>query len=94
MQQLPQERLIIAVGGVAAMERALDETLAYTKERKAFGKPVWAFQNTRFKLAEVQASVLAARSFVDACMVRTSRASSTRRARRWPSAGSATCSAR
>ncbi|MCK6433889.1 MAG: acyl-CoA dehydrogenase, partial [Aquabacterium sp.] len=68
MQQLPQERLIIAVSGVGAMERALDDTLAYTKERKAFGKPVWAFQNTRFKLAEVQANVLAARSFVDACM--------------------------
>ncbi|MBI5256138.1 MAG: acyl-CoA dehydrogenase family protein [Burkholderiales bacterium] len=69
MQQLPQERLIIAVSGVGAMERALADTLAYTKERKAFGKPVWAFQNTRFKLAEVQSHVLAARAFVDACMV-------------------------
>ncbi len=68
MQELPQERLIIAVSGVGAMERALADTLAYTKERKAFGKPVWAFQNTRFKLAEVQANVLAARAFVDACM--------------------------
>jgi acyl-CoA dehydrogenase len=55
--------------GVGAMERALADTLAYTKERKAFGKPVWSFQNTRFKLAEVQATVLAARAFVDACMV-------------------------
>jgi acyl-CoA dehydrogenase len=69
MEQLPQERLIIAVSGVGAMERALDETLRYTKERKAFGKTVWDFQNTRFKLAEVQAVVLAARAFVDACMV-------------------------
>ena len=69
MEQLPQERLIIAVQGIGAMERALDETLAYTKERKAFGKTVWDFQNTRFKLAEVQATVLAARAFVDACMV-------------------------
>ncbi len=68
MEQLPQERLIIAVSGVGAMERALDETLAYVKERQAFGKPVWSFQNTRFKLAEVQATVLAARAFVDACM--------------------------
>jgi len=68
-EQLPQERLIIAVQGIGAMERALDETLAYTKERKAFGKTVWDFQNTRFKLAEVQATVLAARAFVDACMV-------------------------
>jgi acyl-CoA dehydrogenase len=69
MQELPQERLIIAVSGVGAMERALDETLKYAKERKAFGKTVWDFQNTRFKLAEVQATVLATRAFVDACMV-------------------------
>jgi long-chain-acyl-CoA dehydrogenase len=69
MEQLPQERLIIAVQGMGAMERALEETLRYTKERKAFGKAVWDFQNTRFKLAEVQATVLAARAFVDACMV-------------------------
>jgi long-chain-acyl-CoA dehydrogenase len=69
MEQLPQERLIIAVSGIGAMERALDETLRYTKERKAFGKSLWDFQNTRFKLAEVQATVLAARAFVDACMV-------------------------
>jgi long-chain-acyl-CoA dehydrogenase len=69
MEQLPQERLIIAVSGIGAMERALDETLRYTKERKAFGKTVWDFQNTRFKLAEVQAVVLAARALVDACMV-------------------------
>ena len=68
MQQLAQERLIIAVSGVGAMQRALDETVAYTKQRQAFGKPVWSFQNTRFKLAEVQAVVLAARAFVDACM--------------------------
>ena len=68
MAQLPQERLIIAVSGVGAMERALDETLKYVKERKAFGKRLWDFQNTRFKLAEVQATVLAARAFVDACM--------------------------
>jgi len=69
MQQLPQERLQIACQAVAAMERALDETLAYVKERQAFGKPIWEFQNTRFKLAEVQATVLATRAFVDACMV-------------------------
>ncbi len=69
MQELPQERLIIAVSGIGAMERALEDTLKYTKERKAFGKTVWDFQNTRFKLAEVQATVLAARAFVDACMV-------------------------
>ena len=69
LEQLPQERLIIAVSGIGAMERALDETLKYTKDRLAFGKRLWDFQNTRFKLAEVQAVVLAARAFVDACMV-------------------------
>ena len=69
MEQLPQERLIIALQGVAAMERALADTLAYVKERKAFGQAIWEFQNTRFKLAEVQATVLATRAFVDACMV-------------------------
>jgi len=69
MEQLPQERLIIALSGIGAMERALAETLAYVKQRKAFGKVLWDFQNTRFKLAEVQAVVLAARAFVDACMV-------------------------
>jgi long-chain-acyl-CoA dehydrogenase len=69
MQELPQERLIIAVSGIGAMERALDETLAYCKERRAFGKTVWDFQNTRFKLADVQATVLATRAYVDACMV-------------------------
>jgi long-chain-acyl-CoA dehydrogenase len=69
MQQLPQERLQIACQAVAAMERALAETLAYVKQRKAFGQAIWEFQNTRFKLAEVQATVLAARAFVDTCMV-------------------------
>ena len=69
MAQLPQERLIIAVSGIGAMELALAETLQYVKERQAFGKTLWDFQNTRFKLAEVQAQVLAARAFVDACMV-------------------------
>jgi long-chain-acyl-CoA dehydrogenase len=69
MQELPQERLIIALSGVGAMERALEDTIAYTKQRQAFGKTVWDFQNTRFKLAEVQAHVQAARAFVDACMV-------------------------
>lgn len=68
MQELPQERLIIAVSAVGAIERAMEEALAYTKERKAFGKSVWDFQNTRFKLAEVQSQLLAARALVDACM--------------------------
>ena len=69
MQELPQERLLIAVQAVGAMERGLAEALAYAKERKAFGKPVWEFQNTRFKLAEVQSQLIAARATVDAAIV-------------------------
>lgn len=69
MQELPQERLIVAVGGVAAMEHAMQVTLAYTKERKAFGKPIFEFQNTRFKLAECQALLLASRALMDAAIV-------------------------
>ncbi len=68
MQELPQERLIVALAGVAAMALAMDLTLAYTKERQAFGKPVFSFQNTRFKLAECQANLLACRAMVDAAM--------------------------
>jgi len=69
MQELPQERLIVALAGIAAMELAMQETLAYTKERQAFGKPIFAFQNTRFKLAECQALLMASRALVDAAMV-------------------------
>jgi acyl-CoA dehydrogenase len=68
MQELPQERLIVALAGVAAMQFAMKETLAYTKERKAFGKPVFNFQNTRFKLAECQANLLACAAMTDAAM--------------------------
>ena len=68
MQQLPQERLNIAVQGVAAAERGLQETLAYVKERKAFGKRVIDFQNTQFKLAEVKTKLTVAQVFVDHCI--------------------------
>ncbi|QLY29032.1 acyl-CoA dehydrogenase family protein [Nocardia huaxiensis] len=70
MQQLPQERLIIAVGGVAGMESALAQTIAYTKDREAFGKPIFAFQNTKFTLAEVATETRVARVFVDDCVAR------------------------
>ena len=70
MQQLPQERLNIAIQGVAAAERGLQETLAYVKERKAFGKRVIDFQNTQFKLAEVKTKLTVAKVFVDHCMDR------------------------
>ena len=65
MQQLPQERLTIAVAGVATMERALDETIRYVKERKAFGQRLIDFQNTQFKLAECKTEAEIARVFVD-----------------------------
>jgi acyl-CoA dehydrogenase len=69
MQELPQERLLVALAGIAAMELAMKLTLDYTKERKAFGKPIFSFQNTRFKLAECQALLMASRALVDAAMV-------------------------
>ncbi len=68
MQQLPQERLILAVAAVAAIEETLAQTLAYTKDRQAFGKPVFNFQNTKFKLAEVATTARIARVFVDDCI--------------------------
>lgn len=69
MGELPQERLVIAVQAVAMMERALDDTVAYAKQREAFGQPIWNFQNTRFVLAQAQSDLLAARALVDAAIV-------------------------
>jgi long-chain-acyl-CoA dehydrogenase len=70
MADLPYERLIVALAGVAAMEGALEATLAYTKERKAFGQAIAEFQNTRFKLAEIATLVRIARVFIDDCIAR------------------------
>ncbi len=70
MQQLPQERLIIAAGACAAMETALRLTADYVKERKAFGKRILDFQNTQFKLAERYTEARLARIFVDDCAMR------------------------
>jgi len=70
MQQLPQERLILAVSSVAAMESALALTIDYTKQRRAFGKPIFEFQNTAFKLAERKTEATIARVFVDFCIER------------------------
>jgi acyl-CoA dehydrogenase len=67
MQQLPQERLIVAWAGVAAIELALDITTQYVKDRKAFGKRIIDFQNTRFKLAEARTEATLARIFVERC---------------------------
>ncbi|WP_413221357.1 acyl-CoA dehydrogenase family protein [Tritonibacter mobilis] len=69
MQQLPQERLIIACGAVGAMQGAVERTIAYCKEREAFGGPLTEFQNTRFKLAECLTKSKVARAFLDECMV-------------------------
>ncbi|HLW91989.1 MAG TPA: acyl-CoA dehydrogenase family protein [Roseiarcus sp.] len=68
MQQLPQERLILAVGAVAAMEEALRLTIDYAKQREAFGKPIIEFQNTAFTLAERKSEAFIARVFVDWCV--------------------------
>jgi len=68
MGDLPYERLTIALGGVAAMEGAYEETVRYTRERQAFGQKIGDFQNTRFKLAEVATQVRVARVFVDRCI--------------------------
>ena len=68
MGDLPYERLLIAVGGIAAIEGALDETIRYVKERQIFGQPVAAFQNTKFKLAECATNTRVARVFVDYCI--------------------------
>jgi long-chain-acyl-CoA dehydrogenase len=68
MHQLAQERLIIAVRAAMSMEVNLERTVAYTRERQAFGKPIFDFQNTRFKLAEARAQAQMFRVFVDHCM--------------------------
>jgi alkylation response protein AidB-like acyl-CoA dehydrogenase len=68
MQELPQERLGIAVGAISAAERALEITVEYVKERKAFSKPIAGFQNTQFKLAEMTTELTVARAFLDRCM--------------------------
>ena len=70
MGELPQERLIIAMGAMSTIERALEETVAFTKERKAFGKTIWDFQNTQFTLAELKARGTAAKVFVNDCIAR------------------------
>ncbi|MGH3352586.1 MAG: acyl-CoA dehydrogenase family protein [Nocardioides sp.] len=68
MLQLPQERLIVALGCVAAMEFAYEETISYVHTRTAFGRPVFGFQNTKFTMAEVATEARVARSFIDECI--------------------------
>ncbi len=68
MQELPWERLQIAITGIASAQAAIDWTKAYVKERQTFGKPVASFQTTRFKLAELQTQVQIGQVFVDKCI--------------------------
>jgi alkylation response protein AidB-like acyl-CoA dehydrogenase len=68
MEQLPWERMQIAVTAVAAAQAAIEWTVQYVKDRKVFGQPVAAFQNTRYTLAELQTEVQIARVFVDKCL--------------------------
>ncbi len=70
MSDLPYERALIAVAAVAAMEGAVAQTLQYVKQRKAFGKTIAEFQNTKFKLAELATKTRIARIFVDDCIAK------------------------
>jgi len=68
-QMLAQERLIAAIGFMATAQTAFDLTLEYVKERHAFGKPIGAFQNTRFKMAQMRAELDMAQTYVDQCVL-------------------------
>ena len=68
VRNLAQERLSIAIAGIAASKAALDWTVAYTKDRKVFGQPVATFQNSKFKLAEIATEVEIGQVFVDRCL--------------------------
>ncbi len=69
VDKLPQERLSIATGAISAARTALTFTLEYCKEREAFGKPIGSFQNTRFKLAEMETEITIGERFVDDCVL-------------------------
>ncbi|MCW2779920.1 MAG: acyl-CoA dehydrogenase [Marmoricola sp.] len=70
MEQLPQERLITGLIAQAAIEAAVEMTVTYTKDRQAFGKPLFALQNTRFELAECETISRVNRAFLDQCIVK------------------------
>ena len=70
MGELPQERLVIAMNAISGIEKALDVTVEYVKNRKAFGKTIWDFQNTQFVLADLKARGTAARVFVNDCIAK------------------------
>jgi acyl-CoA dehydrogenase len=68
MTELAKERLVIGIRAAASLEAMLDKTIAYTKDRVVFGKPLLEFQNTRFKLADVKARTQMLRVFIDDCL--------------------------
>ena len=68
MSELPTERMSVSVGAIASAQSILQQTIAYTSERKAFGKPIAGFQNTQFKLAEMDTDITVAQVFVDRCL--------------------------
>jgi alkylation response protein AidB-like acyl-CoA dehydrogenase len=70
MAELPRERLLMAISGVNTMERAINATVDYVKQRKAFGQTVFDFQNTQFKLAEAKAKATVAKVFVNDCIAK------------------------
>ncbi|BDI60243.1 acyl-CoA dehydrogenase family protein [Qipengyuania nanhaisediminis] len=70
MGELAQERLVIAMGAATGIEKALDVTIDYVKNRKAFGQTIWDFQNTQFVLADLKARGTAARIFVNDCIAK------------------------
>lgn len=69
MTELPYERLMLGVSAIASIERAIELTVDYTKQRKAFGKSLFEMQNTRFVLADAKAQAIMARAFIDQCIV-------------------------
>lgn len=68
-QMLAQERLVAAIGFTATAQTAFDLTLDYVKDRRAFGKPIGAFQNTRFRMAQMRAELDMAQTYVDQCVM-------------------------
>ena len=70
MGELPQERLVIAIGAMTTIEKALDTTVEYVKQRKAFGKTIWDFQNTQFVLADLKAKATAGKVFLNDCIAK------------------------
>jgi len=68
MNELPRERLIIAIMGLGAADGALEWTIDYVQQRKAFGKSISDFQNTRFKLAEMKTAIELNRAFINQCI--------------------------